>query len=34
MKELCMHISRMSRDWIPGAFVHALTTALEDLALT
>lgn len=33
MKELGMHISKMSRDWIPGAFAHALTAALEDLAL-
>ena len=34
MKELCMHISRMKREWIPGAFIHVLVPALEDLALT
>jgi hypothetical protein len=33
MKELCMTISRMNRDWIPGTFIHALTAALEDLSL-
>ena len=34
MKELCMHISRMKREWIPGSFIHALIPALEDLSLT
>lgn len=34
MKELCMHISRLKRDWIPGAFIHALSAALDDLSLT
>ena len=34
MKELAMHISRMNFDWIPGSFMHVLTAALEDLALT
>lgn len=28
-----MHISRMKHDWIAGGFLHALTAALDDLAL-
>ena len=34
MKELSIHISRMKRDWIPGAFIYVLTAALNDLALS
>lgn len=34
MKELGMHISKINRDWIPGAFIHVLPAALEDLALS
>ena len=26
-----MHISHMTRDWIPGAFIHCLTAALDEL---
>lgn len=33
MKELAVHISKMDRDWIPGAFIHVLAAALEDLSL-
>jgi hypothetical protein len=28
-----MIISRMNMDWIAASFIHALTSALEDLAM-
>jgi hypothetical protein len=34
MKELAMHISRCDFSWVPSAFIHCLSTALDDLALT
>lgn len=34
VKELAVHISRMELTWGRAAFMHCLTAALDDLALS
>ena len=33
LKELVLHISRCDMSWVPSAFMHCLTAALNDLSL-